>query len=75
MTQVPWQVFVAMLLVIVAAIALLVRATSKNAAGDERHDSDRQPHGRGRHHCQAWKQLDAIRRQQRAVAHPPGGRR
>ena len=35
MTQVPWQVFVAMLLVIVAAITLLVRTTLKGAAGDE----------------------------------------
>jgi hypothetical protein len=32
MTQVPWQVFVAMLLVIVAAITLLVRTTLKGAA-------------------------------------------
>jgi regulator of protease activity HflC (stomatin/prohibitin superfamily) len=36
MTQVPWQVFVAMLLVIVTVIAVLVRATSKNAAGRSR---------------------------------------
>jgi regulator of protease activity HflC (stomatin/prohibitin superfamily) len=33
MTQVTWQVFVAMLLVIVTVIALLIRATSKNPAG------------------------------------------
>jgi hypothetical protein len=32
MTQVTWQVFVAMLLVIVTVIALLIRATSKNPA-------------------------------------------
>jgi regulator of protease activity HflC (stomatin/prohibitin superfamily) len=33
MTQVTWQVVVAMLLVIVTVIALLIRATSKNPAG------------------------------------------
>ena len=33
MNQVPWQVFVAMLLVIVTVIALFIRATSKNPAG------------------------------------------
>ena len=44
MTQVPWQVFVAMLLVIVTVIALLVRATSKNAAG--RATADRRGGGR-----------------------------
>jgi regulator of protease activity HflC (stomatin/prohibitin superfamily) len=36
MTQVTWQVFVAMLLVIVTVIALLIRATSKNPAGRTR---------------------------------------
>jgi len=33
MTQVTWQVVVAMLLVIVTVIALLIRATSKNPGG------------------------------------------
>jgi hypothetical protein len=36
MTQVTWQVFVAMLLVIVTVIALLIRATSENPAGRTR---------------------------------------
>ncbi len=36
MTQVTWQVVVAMLLVIVTVIALLIRATSKNPAGRTR---------------------------------------
>ncbi len=36
MTPVTWQVFVAMLLVIVTVIALLIRATSKNPAGRTR---------------------------------------
>jgi hypothetical protein len=33
---VPWQVFAAMLLVIVTVIALLMRATTKNQAGRTR---------------------------------------
>jgi len=36
MTQVTWQLFVAILLVIVTVIALLIRATSKNPAGRTR---------------------------------------
>jgi hypothetical protein len=40
--------------------------SSRRSAGraDERHHSDRQPHRRRRHHCQAWQQLDGLRRQQ-----------
>jgi len=36
MNQVPWQVFAAMLLLVVTVIALLARATSKNPAGRTR---------------------------------------
>lgn len=36
MTSMPWQVFAAMLLVIVTVIALLMRATSKNETGRTR---------------------------------------
>jgi regulator of protease activity HflC (stomatin/prohibitin superfamily) len=36
MSAVPWQVFAAMLLVIVTVIALLMRATSKNETGRTR---------------------------------------